>query len=50
VIEYLGSFSPNLFKHLKDLPGKHPIAPLAKAANLSSAHLLRRVLGLPEFG
>ena len=42
--------SPNLEKYLKDLTGKHAIAPLVKAAILGTAHLLRRVLGHPEFG
>jgi len=50
VIGCLGPFSPNLLKYLKGLPGKHPIVPLVKAAILGTAHLLRRVLGLPEFG
>ena len=50
VIGCLESFSSNLLKYLKELPGKHPIAPLVKTAILGSAHLLRRVLGLPEFG
>jgi len=30
VIGCLESFSPNLFKHLKELPRKHSIAPLVK--------------------
>ena len=30
VIGCLGSFSPNLLKYLKELPKKHPIAPLVK--------------------
>jgi len=38
-----------LSKFIKDLPGIHPIAPLMKVAILGTAHLLRRVLGLPEF-
>jgi len=49
VIGCLGSFTPNLYKHLKELPGRYPLAPLVKAAILSSAHVLRTVLGLPEF-
>ena len=33
------SFTPNLYKYLKELPGKHPLASLAKAAIFSSAHV-----------
>jgi len=37
-----------LSKFRKVFKGKHPIAPLVKAA--ITAHLLKKVLGLPEFG
>ena len=50
VIGCVGSFTPNLYtKHLKELLGKHLLAPLVKAAIVSSTHVLRRVLGLPDF-
>ena len=48
VIGCLGTYTPNLPRFLKELPGKHPVAPLLKSAVLGSAHLLRRVLALPE--
>ena len=48
VIGCLGAYTPNLSKFLKELPGKHPMAPLLKSAILGSVHLLRRVLALSE--
>ena len=49
VIGCLGTYSPNLLKFLKELPGKHLVAPLVKSAILGSAHLLRRVFsGTPR--
>ena len=50
VIGALGSFTPNLQQYLNQLPGKHPINPLTKAALLGSAHILRKVLDLHELG
>ena len=42
VIGVTGSFTTNLEKHLDELPGKHKLGPLLKAAILGSAHLLRK--------
>ena len=44
VIGVTGSFTQNLQKHLDELPGKHKLGPLLKAAILGSAHLLRKSL------
>jgi len=48
VIGFLGSYIPNLPKFLREFPGRHPMAPLLKSTVLGSAHVLRRVLALPE--
>lgn len=47
VIGALGATSPEIEKHLKNIPGKHDVRPLLKAALLGSAHILRRILDLP---
>ena len=44
----LGATSKEIEKHLvANIPRKHNVAPLLKAALLGSAHILRRVLDLP---
>jgi len=50
VIGPLGATSSNLEKHLREIPGKNKIPHLAKTAILGSAHILRKVLDLPESG
>ena len=42
--------SNNLEKHLQEIPGKNKIPQLVKTAILGSAHILRKVLDLPESG
>ena len=49
VIGGLGATSKEIGKHLANIPGKHSVAPLLKAALLGSTHILRRVLDLPGF-
>ena len=44
VIGVTGSYTQNLQKHLDELPGKHKLGPLLKAAILGSTHLLRKTL------
>jgi alkylhydroperoxidase/carboxymuconolactone decarboxylase family protein YurZ len=48
VIGALGAYSPKLENYLEAIPGEHSIPRLLKAALLGSAHILRRVLDLPE--
>jgi len=50
VIGALGSFTSSLLPYLKQLPGKHPINSLTKAALLGFAHILQKVLDLHELG
>lgn len=50
VIGALGAVSNNLDGHLGEIPGEHGALPLTKTALLGSAHILRRVLDLPESG
>ena len=47
VVGVLGAYSPNLHKYLL-VPGEHRERQLVKEALLGSAHILRRVLDLPE--
>ena len=44
----LGATLAELEKHLDNIPGEHKIGSLLKPALLGSAHILRKVLNLPE--
>ena len=48
VVGALGAYTPRLKNYLEAIPGEHNIPQLLKAALLGSAHILRRVLDLPE--
>lgn len=48
VIGALGAYSPKLEEYLAKIPGNHRKPQLVKAALLGSAHILRRILDLPE--
>ena len=48
VIGALGNITSELEGYLNKLPGNHRLAPLLKAALLGSAHILRKILDLPE--
>ena len=48
VVGALGSTTPKLKRYLSSIPGEHRIPQLTKAALLGSAHILRRILDLPE--
>jgi len=46
----IGTLASNLHSNLQQLPGKHTIQPLLKAALLGSAHILCKDLDLHEIG
>lgn len=48
VIGALGSHTAMLHKYLERIPGSHKVNALTKAALLGTAHILRKVLDLPE--
>jgi len=48
VVGALGSHTPDLQRHLDELPGNHKVASIVKSALLGSAHVLRKTLNLPE--
>ena len=48
VIGALGAHTGRLNEYLDQIPGKHNLPQLVKAALLGSAHILRRTLDLPE--
>jgi len=48
VIGDLRATTNNLDKHRKEIPDKNKIPQLAKTATLVSAHILQKVLNLPE--